>query len=60
MIKPVGFRRGYGEQVQCRLNARVKEAVMTRVQQFHRRIAALFVLSIVWVAFVVSMYATTG
>jgi hypothetical protein len=38
----------------------VKEAVMTRVQQFHRRIAALFVVSLAWVALVVSMYATTA
>jgi hypothetical protein len=33
---------------------------MTRVQQFHRRFATLFIVSIAWVAFVVSMYATTG
>lgn len=32
---------------------------MTHVQQFHRRIAALFVVSIAWVALVASMYATT-
>lgn len=38
----------------------VKEAVMTQVQQFHRRIAVLFVVSLGWVALVVSMYATTS
>jgi hypothetical protein len=33
---------------------------MTQVQQLQRRIFMLFVVSIAWVAFVVSMYATTG
>ncbi len=31
---------------------------MTQVQQFQRRIAALFIVSIAWVAFVASLYAT--
>lgn len=33
---------------------------MTQVHQFHRRIAVLFVVSLAWVALVVSMYATTS
>jgi hypothetical protein len=32
---------------------------MTQVQQFHRRIAALFVLSVAWVVFVATMYCAT-
>ncbi len=33
---------------------------MTHVQQYHRRIAALFVVSVVWVALVVSLYTVTA
>jgi hypothetical protein len=29
---------------------------MTRIQQFHRRIAALFFLSVAWVIFVATVY----
>jgi hypothetical protein len=32
------------------------EAVMTQIKQIYRQIAVLLVLSVAWVAFVVSMY----
>ena len=36
-----------------------KETVMTQIQQFHRRIAALFLLSLAWVVFVATIYCST-